>query len=779
MSNYDVANALVAPVMQQESGGDPNAQSSAGAGGLMQIMPATARDPGFGITPLQGWDNVNPATASREEQIRFGRDYLAAMNKRYGGDVDKTLAAYNAGPGAVDKAGGVPNYKETQNYVSKIEGNAGIQMADNSGSDWQSRAQPVMSDAGSAVQIPAQDPTSIAIPDKPVTDGSDWQSRATPVDAPVMNKPIQVGNDMGRGSAVVMGFNSAVPFGQRASAGIGATIAYPYEKIADAVHGRDNNLSFSDYYKNARENQQATEQEHPGAELAGTGLGIVATLPMASAKVLGGGAAATTGIRGAANAVPEALTSVGNYVRGSQVAADAGTLAKTANLAGKAVRSASVAAPTSALYSYGASNHDLDSQGAVGDAVSGAKVGAVTGAALPVAGALLSGAKNAVLPNIGQDIKDLADKAVNKFGIKLSVDQIAPSGVRNTVQKVSQALPGSGVQGFQDAQHAQWNKALAGTLGQDADNLGPAVIKDFLTQSNKDFTQPLDGKTINFTQGDINDIADIAAGAKKQVSTGLSDVVQNNVDDVLDNLSKFKVGEQRSVPGEKLASLRSELVQSLPTMEGGAKQQVAKIVDKIDDVIDRHLTPEESQTLTTARQQWKNYKTIDPLLQKSTDGTVNPTQLLQKVASNKFIPASRIETGDNDLVDLARIGKQFLGRKGGSDTFEKGATLGLGASVAALPFAPGAAVPALLTQGATMGANRLFQKGINQSPKVIKAIINKGASNGSSSAVPIGDMLTSQLTQRTPNNRLVVTIHPPKTGPNAQAWRDALKDDNN
>ena len=84
----------------------------------MQVMPATARDPGFGLRP------ANPNNAA--DMNRLGREYRATMEKRYGGDLAKMWAAYNAGPGAVDNAikrGGsdwlrfMPS--ETRNYVTK------------------------------------------------------------------------------------------------------------------------------------------------------------------------------------------------------------------------------------------------------------------------------------------------------------------------------------------------------------------------------------------------------------------------------------------------------------------------------------------------------------------------------------------------------------------------------------------------------------------------------------------------------------------------------------
>lgn len=79
--------------MMSESAGNPNAVSSAGARGLMQVMPSTARDPGFGIRPSNG---------TQQDDVRVGREYRAKMEQRYSGDLAKMWAAYNAGPGRID-----------------------------------------------------------------------------------------------------------------------------------------------------------------------------------------------------------------------------------------------------------------------------------------------------------------------------------------------------------------------------------------------------------------------------------------------------------------------------------------------------------------------------------------------------------------------------------------------------------------------------------------------------------------------------------------------------
>lgn len=107
-ARYSVDPALVRAVVGQESGFDPNATSPAGAQGLMQLMPATARALGV-ENPL------DPA-----QSLDGGVRYLAQQLHDFGGRVDLALAAYNAGPAAVRRAGGVPPYPETQQYVAKI-----------------------------------------------------------------------------------------------------------------------------------------------------------------------------------------------------------------------------------------------------------------------------------------------------------------------------------------------------------------------------------------------------------------------------------------------------------------------------------------------------------------------------------------------------------------------------------------------------------------------------------------------------------------------------------
>jgi len=107
-TQQEVEPALVKAVMRVESCFDAKAVSRVGARGLMQLMPATAADLGVG-------DSFDPA-----QNIRGGVTYLRLMLDRFGNNLSLALAAYNAGPGAVEKHGGIPPYAETQSYVEKV-----------------------------------------------------------------------------------------------------------------------------------------------------------------------------------------------------------------------------------------------------------------------------------------------------------------------------------------------------------------------------------------------------------------------------------------------------------------------------------------------------------------------------------------------------------------------------------------------------------------------------------------------------------------------------------
>ena len=108
--SYQISPALIDAIARVESRYDPKARSSADAAGIMQLMPRTAR--------AMGVERTDPAA-----NIRGGTAYLRLLLDRFDGDVVRTIAAYNAGPAAVSRAGGIPRFPETVAYVGMVMDN--------------------------------------------------------------------------------------------------------------------------------------------------------------------------------------------------------------------------------------------------------------------------------------------------------------------------------------------------------------------------------------------------------------------------------------------------------------------------------------------------------------------------------------------------------------------------------------------------------------------------------------------------------------------------------
>lgn len=314
------------------------------------------------------------------------------------------------------------------------------------------------------------------------------------------------------------------------------------------------------------------------------------------------------------------------------------------------------------------------------------------------------------LPMADEAIIPLAKRA-KEFDIPLRFDQIKPSQLSETTQKVSQAIPFSGTNKFEALQSSSWNKALAKTLG--VDDLKPKSIKRFREKNSKMFDDVLSQRNIEVSADDLQSISDYRNVMDDMHGLTARDVniVSKQIDDVLESIS---AGENK---GQTFSSLRNRLLKKADRA-GDASPAYYDLVDLLDDVSQRSMSPDDIAKLYDARKQYKYYKTIQKTLAGEPLGEVNPTKLMSKVASSRYIDPTSLDIGDDPLVDLARIGKELLKKQGGSDTFEKTA---LGATGAAVYYDP---TVGFLASGA-MAGNRGLQSGLLRNQGYMNQMIER------------------------------------------------------
>lgn len=328
----------------------------------------------------------------------------------------------------------------------------------------------------------------------------------------------------------------------------------------------------------------------------------------------------------------------------------------------------------------------------------GISMGGVLGSLGPAAGA----SARALAPSINDAIKPLIRRA-EEFNIPLRLDQATDGRLAKTYQKISQAIPGSGASKFEDLQKSQWQKALVKTLGVKGDDLSPTVIKEFRKKNNESFRKALGDKVINVDESEVNKFLDLKELVDE--SYGLTDrdaqIFKKDIEKIITDLGSGKVS------GEKLSNIRSNILKT--ASKPSAPPLYSDVIERIDDLA---MQVGDADLLKEARKNYRNFKTIEPIIDEA--GNVTPNKLYQRVKSNRFIDQTSKEIGEDDLVDLARVGR-FIKTQGGSDTFEKSALTGgflTGGGYAVDPTL------GLITGGSILG-NAGLQRGLMQNQALL------------------------------------------------------------
>lgn len=550
------------------------------------------------------------------------------------------------------------------------------------------------------------------------------------------------GNAGGGARAYAYGLSGgAVPFGNVITSGLGAALA----KMASPITGDPS--SFKELYDQAQADTKATQDANPGATLAGNLTGILSTLPLASAKVIGGGSAATEGVRGLINAIPQGLSKVNNLVGRSEIAAK-GILPGIANTLIRGAKSGAVAAPVGALYAAG----EADAGNRMEAAKGGAMVAGGLGFGLPVGLSTLGGVKNGILNSITPAVDD-AQKAVialaKKYKIPVSLDDVSKSEFYKTLISEGEKLPFSGATKIYEKTQKALNVAVAKTFGQEASAVTPEVISKAYDDLGAKFKSSTSGKRFDVGDEFYSGLDDLT----NRVSRGDfgkdgKEFLQTNIDRV-----KSIIDENGVIKGERLDKLRREFAQTareryddIGNLADNFEEMLVGIIGQGDDAV--------KKSIQETKYQYKNLKTVQRLaLKDQVDGNIRP-DLLTGAVKAKFGEDAFARGEAGELGDLARVSQLIKSKIPNSGTSQRTFAKGLltGNVTAAIPTALYGGIPGLAMQGVAtgigLGTNRLLQNR-NASEKVLEQALKSKVflPKTTNPLIPYGSGLLGSATQ--------------------------------
>lgn len=678
---YGLPSGLLHGLMRTESGGNPNAVSSKGAVGLMQFMPATAKQ--FGIDPR------DPAQA-----IDGAARYMAQNLKASNGDVAEALRLYQGGPNKA--ARGPQNAAYAGKVLGSMPGDSGDLAAMGFGKP-QSADAPDLSSAGLSATpddevkkardeldaittvTPAAAQTHSAINSiidqglKAKASREDIKNAVYSYQAangidPTKTKGIDAYIDYrqngGKGAAPVLNTAKVIPLTrtQKALAGLKQGVQdvdATFDPMAQAIARHapfldtiGNKLGFAsaDDVADLHARDRALFSGALGDDTIGNVGRIGGNVAASAPLVMGGNMLA----RRAAALAPEALAPVTNFIAGRA----GGSLA---------TRAASVATHGAAEGTMGAAAVSGGNDAPLSEQLEeGAGIGALLGPGGKLVAKLGGAAVGALAPKVNPIVAQLAQKAVDA-GIDLRGSQISGSPFIKTVDSVLARVPGSGIAADNAAQREQFTRAVGRTFGADAPALTPDVMSAAKQNISKVY-KDVSARTQVQAGPELTDALDqIHADAQGVLDTNKIPALKKLIANV-----RSKIGPDGTISGDAFQALTNKgSMLDKATQDGNSSfaNAAKEIKANLNAALEASATPEDAAALSRADWQWKNMRTVEKLIANSPDNQIDPARLNRPV-STSF--KNRAYTGAGDLGDLADIGQRFLKDQSSSNTAERG-----------------------------------------------------------------------------------------------------------
>jgi len=359
---------------------------------------------------------------------------------------------------------------------------------------------------------------------------------------------------------------------------------------------------------------------------------------------------------------------------------------------------------------------------------------------LGAAGDLVVGAATPIAQRVAEGLVPLDEEGLRLAGVAKDLDipldlaQLSQNPALLGAQKFSAPQPFSGAGEFEAEQKGAVTSAVMKSLGSDSEVATPSAVKE-LKDSFKDKYGKIYSGTLNVAPDKVSALDNIIPSRVGGLTADDAKIVQQNIDMVKKEIgspsgSALDLTKPTGMPGilqpqvenafisgERLGSLRTKILSNMKTASPAASMGIGDVLDTVDDIAGQD-DPLRSAALSSVNAQYRNFKTVEPILAKANRGVINPN-LLEGMVYKNF--GTRYATGQaGDLGDIAKIAKTFLNNPMGSATAVRNFGMGeVGAMSAGLAFNPPLAAVAIPT---AVTANRGFQT-LLHSPKVTDSYI--------------------------------------------------------
>lgn len=411
----------------------------------------------------------------------------------------------------------------------------------------------------------------------------------------------------------------------------------------------------------------------------------------------------------------------------------AGLAPEVFGLAGPLAQRAAAGAATNALIN--GADTAVRSSGDVNETAKSGIVGGVIGGGLPLVGRGAGIIGNKLFGGADGATNALAAKA-ESMGIPIRFSQTSDSPFIQKLSQMAGKLPGSGMGALHDEQQGAFSRAVSNTFGENADRITPDVMASAKKRIGGDFDTVAKNSTIKFDSALGNDLHGILHEADSTLTDGEAAILHKQVGNLLDKVTG--AGEIEGPTYQALTRKGAPLDRAMNSSDPNVKHYAGRVKEALDDALERHAPPEMVDKLQTARGQYKNMKTIEDLVEKSTTGEISPALLMGAVRGSY---GNMAYGGGGKLADLARVGQRFMKQPPDSGTPLGSAALnlllGAGGGGATAAFGgdhdlssvlKGAAIGAV-TLPATAAMGRATTMLLNR-PQALNALVQRSVASG-------------------------------------------------